>query len=239
MEESPCRDGPSWSDPPGRGWYQGRRHDLAVVAGLGNLPIDAVAARSDVVGEAQCLAQHPLKVVDEFVQRLATIQPYPWYLVSARPGRALVVAAADGSRHQVHSMEKICPMWETFSLESRIRKILLDVPLRESGHHFGRPFLTAYQIAICFSKLYPGDYAKIGKNIGGKATGQKDSLAKYFANQLSRRIKSGALTDIEGRFLNLRYLRPLKFDDGSRRFESSLGPSAELSLFRIDDNQKF
>ncbi|MDE0395537.1 MAG: hypothetical protein OYK82_12255 [Gammaproteobacteria bacterium] len=127
-------------------------------------------------------------------------------------------------------------MWETYSLESRIRKILHEVPTRHSDHHFGRPFLTAYQIAICFAKRYPSDYATIGKDIGGKATGQRDSLAKYFANQLSRRIKSGVLTDIEGRFLNLRQLRSLKFDDGVRRFESSLGPSSELSLFRIVDD---
>ena len=126
--------------------------------------------------------------------------------------------------------------WQRFSIESRIRKILLDVPPRKSGHHFGRPFLTAYQIAICFAKRYPGDYAAIGKEIGGKATGQKDSLAKYFANQLSRRIKSGALTGIEGRFLNLRHLRTLEFDFRGRCIKSSLGSSSELSMFRLADD---
>ena len=126
--------------------------------------------------------------------------------------------------------------WEEFSIESRIRKILLEVQPRESGHHFGRQFLTAYQIAICFAKRYPGDYAAIGKEIGGKATGQKDSLAQYFANQLSRRIKSGALTGIEGRFLNLRHLRALEFDFHGRCVESSPGPSSELSIFRFADD---
>ena len=126
--------------------------------------------------------------------------------------------------------------WNTFFLESRIRKILLEVPPRKSGHHFDRPFLTAYQIAICFAKRYPGDYAAIGKKIGGKAAGQDDSLAKYFANQLSRRIKSGALTDIEGRFLNLRHLRTLEFDFHGRCVKSSLGPSSELSMFRLVDD---
>ena len=123
--------------------------------------------------------------------------------------------------------------WKTFSFESRVRKILLEVRPRKPGHHFGRPFLTAYQIAICFAKRYPHEYAAIGKEISGKGSGQKDSLEKYVANELSRRVKSGALTGIEGRFLNLRHLRALEFDGPGRRVESSLGPSSELSMFRL------
>ena len=47
-----------------------------------------------------------------------------------------------------------CPSGRIFSFEARIRGIL-DVPSREPGHHFGRPFLTAYQIAISFAERFP------------------------------------------------------------------------------------
>ena len=42
-------------------------------------------------------------------------------------------------------------IWQSHSIEAPIREILASVPL--DGHHFGRPFLTAYQIAIAFEQL--------------------------------------------------------------------------------------
>ena len=125
-------------------------------------------------------------------------------------------------------------IWDEFSIGSRIRQIL-DVTSRDKGHHFGRPFLTAYQIAIAFAKAHPRDAKRIGKPIGGKDTGRKDSLAQYFAWQLSRRIKSGELADIQGQFLHRQHLRTLEyeFDDGI--VESSLGQASDLSMFRLAD----
>ena len=87
--------------------------------------------------------------------------------------------------------------WNDFSIEARIRGIL-DVPPREPGHHFGRPFLTAYQIAISFAERYPDDHDLIGKQIGGKETGLSHSLSQYFARELSDRIRNCRMTGIEG-----------------------------------------
>ena len=120
--------------------------------------------------------------------------------------------------------------WEQFSIEVRIRNILSTVPLREPDHPFGHPFLTAYQIAISFAERHRAAYDAIGLPIGGKDTGERDSLAKYFANQLSRRIRSGAITDIEGRDLNLRHLRTLDFDFRDESVETSTEP---LSMLRF------
>ena len=120
--------------------------------------------------------------------------------------------------------------WEQFSIEARIREILSGVPLRAQNHHFGHPFLTAYQIAISFAELHRPAYRAIGLPIGGRDTGETDSLARYFANQLSRRIRSGAITDIEGRDLDLRHLRNLAFDFGARSIETS---TETLSMFRF------
>lgn len=74
---------------------------------------------------------------------------------------------------------------EDHSIESRIREILATVP--DDGHHFGRPFLSAYQIAIAFDQRFPRAAALIGKPVGGKDTGRHDSLAST-CNQLSRHI---------------------------------------------------
>ena len=74
--------------------------------------------------------------------------------------------------------------WQNHSIERRIRKILKSVPDEE--HHFGRPFLSAYQIAIAFDQRLP---ALIGKPVDGKGTGRHDSLARMrhrFPN--SRRV---------------------------------------------------
>ena len=57
-------------------------------------------------------------------------------------------------------------IWNDYSIELRIRDIL-DVESRREGHHFGRPFLTAYQIAILFAERYQEDLDAIGKEIGG------------------------------------------------------------------------
>ena len=121
-------------------------------------------------------------------------------------------------------------IWEDHAIEQRIREILAAVP--DEGHHFGRPFLTAYQIAIAFDQHHRQAADAIAKPVGGRDTGLHDSLAKYLANQLSRRIRAGTLPDIEGCFLNGRFLRSLEYDNGSQTVASSLG-QANLSMFRL------
>ena len=63
-------------------------------------------------------------------------------------------------------------------------------------------------------------------------TGRHDSLARYFASQLSRRIRHGTLPGIEGRFRNGRFLGSLEYDNGGETVASSLG-QANLSIFRL------
>ena len=43
-------------------------------------------------------------------------------------------------------------IWQHHSIEPRIREILASVP--DEGHHFGRPVLSAYQIAIAFDQRF-------------------------------------------------------------------------------------
>ena len=96
--------------------------------------------------------------------------------------------------------------------------------------YFGRPFLTPYQIAIKFQELYPQDFQTIGKPIGGNGTGQQDSLAQYIALNLSQRIKSEAITNIEERFLHRANLHSLKYEVNNQLIGTSSKHAYDLLM---------
>jgi len=124
--------------------------------------------------------------------------------------------------------------WQELDIESKITQILRDVPDSASEHHLGRPYLTAYQIAIEFARLYPDDAAQLGFPIGGAGTGQRNSLAQYLAGQLSRNIGAGKLQHIEGGFLSNQHLKDISFDSGTEIIHSSLtNTNFTLSMFRL------
>ena len=125
--------------------------------------------------------------------------------------------------------------WDNLKMDTKISQIL-DVQSHNPDHHFGRPFLTPYQIAIRFNQRFHTDVSTIGKPIGGKGTGQQDSLAQYIALELSTRIRDGQITNIEGRFLFRENLHSLQYDDGGNIIESSSTQSYDLSMFRLIDN---
>ncbi len=122
--------------------------------------------------------------------------------------------------------------WDDLDMDRKIAQIL-DVQSHEPSHHFGRPFLTPYQIAIAFQERYPNDCQTIGKPIGGRRTGQQDSLSQYIALQLSRRIKENRINNIEGRFLYRGNLESLRYEHNGQTIESSSMQSYDLSMFRI------
>jgi hypothetical protein len=126
--------------------------------------------------------------------------------------------------------------WDDLSLDLKITQILDDVHYANPEHHLGRPFLTAYQIAIELNQRHPLDVATIGFPIGGKGTDEHNSLAQYVAGQLSRRIGAGKLPRIEGGFLSNRHLSSVRFSFGKTEIESSsTGGSHDLSMFRLND----
>jgi hypothetical protein len=125
-------------------------------------------------------------------------------------------------------------IWNRHDIGNKVLAIL-DVRSHQPNHHFGRPFLTPYQIAIEFKRRHPADCQQIGKPVGGKDTGQQNSIAQYIAQQLSRRIKAGDLPNVEGRFLNRQHLFALKYEDGGGTIESSSMHSYDLSMYRRTD----
>lgn len=128
--------------------------------------------------------------------------------------------------------------WLELDIENKITEILRDIPDAADNHHFKKPFLTAYQIAIEFAKRHPEATSKIGYEIGGVGTGERNSLSQYLANQLSKRIKREEITHIEGGFLSNLHLHDINFDvDGQEEpIHSSLTKTNfTLSMFRLTD----
>ncbi len=124
--------------------------------------------------------------------------------------------------------------WDQLQMDTKISRVL-DVQSHDPGHHFRRPFLTPYQIAIRFNELYPQDVRTIGKPLGGSGTGQQDSLAQYIALELSKRIKDNRIVNIEGRFLYRGNLKTLQYEINGQTIESSSMQAYDLSMYRLRD----
>lgn len=124
--------------------------------------------------------------------------------------------------------------WERYDIETKVRAILSEVEYYKPEHHFGRPFLTAYQLAIEFEKRYNHEFTSLGYKVGGRGSGVQYSLTQYLAHELSTRIKSDEITDIEGGFLSNLHLDNIIFDNVGRKIESSLTKTnVDLSMFHL------
>jgi len=124
--------------------------------------------------------------------------------------------------------------WEDLGIQSKVEEILRSVSGENPEHHFGSPFLTTYQIAIDYALQFPEDLERMEYEVGGKDTGVHYSLAQYLALQLSTKIKSGEIKNIEGRFISSRYVSSFVFDSGDIHCESAIsGRHGSLSMFRL------
>lgn len=124
--------------------------------------------------------------------------------------------------------------WEELDIENKVINILRQAEGHPEVHHFGLPFLTAYQLAIAFAQLYPNDVQNLGFPVGGEGIGRRSSLAQYLARELSRRIHNGSIRNIEGRFLSNQFLEQISFLMGNEVIVSSLTDTQyPLSMFRL------
>ena len=124
-------------------------------------------------------------------------------------------------------------LWRELNINQIVIEILSEISYPDPTHHFGIPFVTAYQLAILLADRYPEIRQRLGVQIGGEGIGERNSLAQYLAKELSSRIKSGEITDIEGAFLSNQMLRDIFFTYGSEEIKSSLTSSGyDLSMYR-------
>ena len=125
-------------------------------------------------------------------------------------------------------------IWEQHDLERKIIEILSDITYENPDHHFGRPFLTAYQLAILFKERFPMDYEGLGYPVGGRGSGVRYSLSSYLSGQLSLRIQTEEITNIEGGFISNRRLRGIEFNDSGETVTSSNTETEyDLSMYRL------
>jgi hypothetical protein len=106
----------------------------------------------------------------------------------------------------------------------------------------GRPYISAYQIAIRVQIDYPATFAAIGKPVGGAGQGQ-GTLAQYIGQELARRIKGSedlayvAGDDryfFEGGWLSYWELASLMFQSPSGPVEATPNVAGyDLAIFRL------
>lgn len=117
----------------------------------------------------------------------------------------------------------------------RVKEVLEDVHYHHA-HHFGRPFLTPYQLAIELDHRYPQIRQTLGVQTGGKGNIEHTSFSQYLARELSQRIGRDEITDIEGGFISNQHLLTIRLTDGTNEIESSLTETQfDLSLFRLSE----
>lgn len=123
-------------------------------------------------------------------------------------------------------------LWQEYSIEDRIVQILREV--EDEGHHFGRPFLTAYQLAIEFDNRHHNIVRDLGYQVGGAGIGERNSLAQYLALELSRLIRDNPEYPVEGAFISNQNVRELSYNRGNEIITSSVtGSGYSLSMFRL------
>lgn len=123
--------------------------------------------------------------------------------------------------------------WGKYGLEEKITEILKS---EKQTNQLGKPFMTAYQIAIEFKKKYPTEFSSLGKHIGGSGTGN-DALTQYFSLQLSKHINGGKIKHIEGGNFSKTDLSEVAFKTGNSCDEcikaSSPDWNSNMSIFRF------
>jgi hypothetical protein len=124
--------------------------------------------------------------------------------------------------------------WQENGIEEKVFSILRDAREDREGHPLGRPFLTAYQIAIEFAERHPDVTAKQDWPIGGAGAGERNSWAQYLARWLSQLVKDHPDGPIEGGFLSNLHLKDINFTHDDEVIHSSLtGAKFGLSMFRL------
>lgn len=127
-------------------------------------------------------------------------------------------------------------VWNRLSVLEKVVDVLREVTPEPPGHHLGRPYATAYHLAIALHTKYPEVAHELGFEIGGADTGRHNSLAQYLGQQLSTRIaREGDVNTVEGVFLSSDHMAALEFVDarGGHHASSLIDSGFPLTMFRL------
>lgn len=124
--------------------------------------------------------------------------------------------------------------WEDLNMLEKITEILQSYRYDDPEKNGGHPYVTAYQIAFEFAQKHPADVQTIGFPVGGKGTGERNSLAQYIAGELSRGISTKRITKIERAFLHTHRISNLSFQYENNTVEASTPESQyHISMYRL------
>ena len=124
--------------------------------------------------------------------------------------------------------------WAEHGLEDKVVQVLKSAPANPSGHGFGRPYLSPYQLAIALNKQFPDTVEDIGLPLGGAGIGQRNSLAQLLAAGLRRHIeKHGDAYPIECAYLSNVFVKELSYRGPDGLVRSSLPEGGlDMTIFR-------
>lgn len=91
-------------------------------------------------------------------------------------------------------------------------EILKECPEYRPAHHLGRPFMSAYQIAIRFAERFPNHFAVQELDIGGSGVGVHESLTQQIARFLSQAIRQDTTLPIQGGFISHQHVSQFSFN---------------------------
>ncbi|MFC0543026.1 hypothetical protein [Kutzneria chonburiensis] len=123
--------------------------------------------------------------------------------------------------------------WDELQVLDKVRAALAEVKPSPNGS--GRPYLTAYQLAIRVDRAHPGLKHHFGGTVGGAGIGQHNSLTEYLAGQLTQRVSADF--PIERVALSNDDVATMTFKatGGGEIANSLLGSEYPTSLFRLRD----
>jgi hypothetical protein len=110
-------------------------------------------------------------------------------------------------------------IWDRHGLEQLIRDILASVA-SHPNYPVGRYFLTIYQIVLEFNRRHSNIVAALGYPLGGEGAGSF-TLTVYFTKELTNRIMSGQITDIEVQYLACQDIDQFTFLGGGAAMHST------------------
>ena len=101
----------------------------------------------------------------------------------------------------------------------------------EPGHRLGRPYMSAYQIAICFARDHPEHPLVRELEVGGEGTGERRSLAQRIARFLSAQAQTPG-SQVDGAFISHQNIIEFTFDNNGSRVSVSGLSGPGHSIFR-------
>lgn len=117
-------------------------------------------------------------------------------------------------------------------MDEKVVEVLSGIAYYEPDHHFGRPFLTANQLAVLVKAMHTETFRLFGHPIGGRGSRGCYSFTCYLAGQLSQKVRNRAIPS-NGWVLSNQHLVGIEFDDaGVPITSSSTNSQFDPSMFR-------